>query len=606
MIASIIEPLRLPEILSYFRSPLNEEMTKITQLLRTSRVVRQLVLEKLFSNAPWITIQFSTMNHRTILILTVSLLFGLSALSADSRIVNADGVLGPTATPTPLRPRVVVTTPTPIPSAVAAATPSSTPAKQVQTLAALQAKIRGRMLSANVARGRVGIKILSLNSGKVIFENDPEKYFTPASNMKNFTVAAAFERLGPNFRFETKAFANALPDSSGTISGDLRILGGGDVSISTAFYNGDYYKGVDALVDELVKAGVKKISGGLVGDLSYFSGGEIPETWEWDDLQWYYGAGISALPINDNAVDVKVSPTRPGQPCDVRILPLANVFTVNNTCTTGGSESALSITKSLDRNILTVGGYMPAGAKTWEGSIAVTQPADVFLALLKERLIARGITVGGDTRILPPSVTTPAAQILIAKLQSPPFSIVAAKTMKPSQNMYTETILWTLGEEKRRNGAAEVSGKSSAVGLAVVRDFLTKEVGIPKDSVVQYDGSGMSRHDLVTPSAVAALYVYMAKTSKNAQVWRDSLAVGGIDGTLKRRFAGTAVSGNFRGKTGTLDQVSALSGYVRTADGEDIVISILVNNVPSSGDRISLIDDIVVALANFDGKVDEQ
>ncbi|HQZ82596.1 MAG TPA: D-alanyl-D-alanine carboxypeptidase/D-alanyl-D-alanine-endopeptidase [Pyrinomonadaceae bacterium] len=546
------------------------------------------------------------MNHRIILLATLSLLFGFSALSAVSRGVSADGGVGPTATPTPPRPRVVVTTPTPIPSATVSVTPSPTPAKQVQTLASLQSKISGRLLSANVARGRVGIKILSLNSGKVIFENDAEKYFTPASNMKNFTVATALERLGPNFRFETKAFANALPDASGTINGDLRIFGGGDVSVSTAFYLGDYYKGVDALVDELAKAGVKKISGGLVGDLSYFSGGEIPETWEWDDLQWYYGAGISALPINDNAVDVKVSPTQAGQPCDVRLLPRSTVFTVNNLCTTGGSVSALSITKSLDRNILTVGGTIPAGSKSWEGSIAVTQPADLFLALLKERLIARGIAVVGDTRIQPLGVTPPTAQTLIATLQSPPFGIIAAKTMKPSQNMYTETILWTLGEEKRRNRATAVSGNSGAIGIAVVKDFLTEDVGIPKDSVIQYDGSGLSRHDLVTPSAVAALYVYMAKVSKNAQVWRDSLAVGGVDGTLKRRFAGTAVSGNFRGKTGTLDQISALSGYVRTAGGDELVISIIVNNVPSPSERIPLIDDIVVSLANFDGKVDEQ
>ena len=542
------------------------------------------------------------MRVRTFLFFTLSISLWLTAFFGSVHVVNADGFIEPTTTPTPPRPRVVVTSPSPLPGG----TPSPTPAKQVQTLASLQSEIRGRMLSANVARGRVGIKILSLTSGKVIFESEPEKYFTPASNMKNFTVAAALERLGPNFRFETQAFAASLPDSSGTINGDLRILGGGDVSVSTAFYNGDYYKGVDALVDKLEKAGVKKITGSLVGDLSYFSGFEIPETWEWDDLQWYFGAGVTALPINDNAVDVKVSATRSGQPCDVRILPLATVFAVNNTCTTGGSDSTLSITKRLDRNVLDVSGKMPTGGRPWEGSIAVTQPAEIFLAILKERLIARGIVVGGDTRILPAGISTPATQTPIATLLSPPLSAIAAKTMKPSQNMYTETLLWTLGEQKRRNGGTGISGSSSAIGLAAVKDFLTKDVGITADSVVQHDGSGMSRHDLVTPSAVAALYVYMAKTSKNAQVWRDSLAVGGVDGTLKRRFAGTLVSGNFRGKTGTLDQVSALSGYVRTAGGEELVLSILVNNVPLSRDRISLIDDIVVALAKFDGKVDDQ
>ncbi|MCZ2390055.1 MAG: D-alanyl-D-alanine carboxypeptidase/D-alanyl-D-alanine-endopeptidase [Acidobacteria bacterium] len=541
------------------------------------------------------------MKDRILIALAFFICIGSVSFSAADETVHADSSLSATATPTPLRPRVIVTAPTPNPGA----SPSSTPTKPVQTLDTLRAKIRDRVLSANVARGRVGIKIESLRTGKVIFENDAEKYFTPASNMKNFTVAAAIERLGPNFRFETKAFANAIPDSSGVIDGDLRILGGGDISISTAFYDGDYYKGVDALVDKLQQAGVKKINGGLVGDVSYFSGWEIPATWEWDDLQWYYGAGISALPVNDNAVDLKVSPTRSGEPCDVRILPVPTAFVINNTCTTGGRDSTLSITKRLDRNILDVAGQMPAGAKPWAGSIAVTQPANVFLALLKERLIARGIAVSGETRLLPANVPANGKQVLVATLQSPPFSVIAAKTMKPSQNMYTETILWTLGEEKRRNGGNGTSGDSSAIGLSVIADFLAKDVGIPKGSVVQHDGSGMSRHDLVTPSAVAALYVYMANKSKNAQVWRDSLAVGGVDGTLRRRFAGTAVSGNFRGKTGTLDQVSALSGYVKTAANEEIVLSILVNNVPLPADRISLIDDIVIALANFDGKVDE-
>jgi serine-type D-Ala-D-Ala carboxypeptidase/endopeptidase (penicillin-binding protein 4) len=131
------------------------------------------------------------------------------------------------------------------------------------------------------------------------------------------------------------------------------------------------------------------------------------------------------------------------------------------------------------------------------------------------------------------------------------------------------------------------------------------QAGIPADSVIQYDGSGMSRHNLVTPNAVVTLYTYMARQSRNAQVWRDSLTIGGIDGTLRNRFKGTVAEGNIRGKTGTLDQVSALSGYVTTTAGEQLVVSIIVNNVPDTvRTRTSLIDDIVIALAGFNGKID--
>ena len=168
--------------------------------------------------------------------------------------------------------------------------------------------------------------------------------------------------------------------------------------------------------------------------------------------------------------------------------------------------------------------------------------------------------------------------------------------------MFTETILWTLGEQFGRQSSW--TADSSALGLNVVRSFLD-QVGVPEDSVIQYDGSGLSRHDRVTPNAIVALYTYMAKQSRNAQVWRDSLAVGGVDGTLRNRFKGSIVANNFRGKTGTLDQVSALSGYVTTAGGEQLIVSIIVNNVTGEPrTRTSLIDEIVIALAGFNGKID--
>jgi D-alanyl-D-alanine carboxypeptidase/D-alanyl-D-alanine-endopeptidase (penicillin-binding protein 4) len=201
--------------------------------------------------------------------------------------------------------------------------------------------------------------------------------------------------------------------------------------------------------------------------------------------------------------------------------------------------------------------------------------------------------------------------IEIASLQSVPFREVAAKTMKPSQNMFTETILWTLGEEERNRiqiptiDAANPPQRadSADLGLGVVKKFLTS-IGIPEDAVVQHDGCGMSRHDVITPSAVVALYTYMAKQSPNAQAWRDSLTIGGVDGTLANRFKGTAAAGNIRGKTGTIDQVSALSGYMSTVGGEPVVLSLIVNGVPEGRQRTSLIDDIVIAVANFDGKID--
>ncbi|MBK8466497.1 MAG: D-alanyl-D-alanine carboxypeptidase/D-alanyl-D-alanine-endopeptidase [Chloracidobacterium sp.] len=490
--------------------------------------------------------------------------------------------------------------------ATASPTPAASPIKSptpVQTLDDLRAKIRNRMLSPEAARGRVGIKITSLNSGKVIFENDAEKYFIPASNMKNFTVAAALEKLGPDFRFVTSVYAAAKPDASGTIKGDLRIFGRGDISISTAFNNGDYYKGIDNLVDKIVAAGVKRIEGDLVGDESYFKGNAVPYTWEWDDLQWYDGAEISALPVNNNALDLTVKPgASTGGQCVINILPQTSLMPIVNTCTTTSASQprTLKVFKPLGRNVLEISGMMPSNDKGFTGYIAITRPAEMFIELLRQRLLLKNIVFTGKTRIdqfkLPNS-----EPVEITTLESPPFSLIAAKTMKPSQNMFTETILWTLGERLGRQSSA--TAESSTLGINVVKDFIN-QIGIPRDAVLHYDGSGMSRHDQVTPSAVVTLYTYMTKQSKNAQVWRDSLTVGGVDGTLSRRFAGTAAAGNMRGKTGTLDQVSALSGYLTTAGGEQIVVSVIVNGIAETRGRTSLIDDIVVQLANFKGKID--
>lgn len=494
-------------------------------------------------------------------------------------------------------------------------TPAATVAQQkpavVQTLADVQAKIRERLSRPEIRRGRVGIKIVSLNTGKVIYEQDADKYFMPASNMKNFTVAAAMEKLGPDFKFVTRVFSSAMPDANGTVKGDLRILGGGDISISTAFFGTSptdpetYYKGIDRLVDKISAAGVKRVEGNIMGDEDYFKGFYLPPTWEWDDLQWYYGAEVSALPINDNAVDLSVTPGNFGEPCVVNILPANILYQIIDTCTTTAAsvKRTLGVNKRIDRNVLEISGTLPMG-DVFKTSITITHPADLFVAVLLQRLEKRGITVTGMTRTIketPFMFCKDCREEEIARLESPPFREIAAKTLKPSQNMYAETILWTLGEQAGRvNGT---SGESSQLGLNVVKSFLSS-IGIPEDAVLQYDGSGLSRHDLITSSAVVTLYTYMANQSKNTQAWRDALSIGGVDGTLSNRFKGTAAAGNIRGKTGTIDQVSALSGYMTTAGGEPVVLSITVNGVPKPSDRTSLIDDIVIGLANFNGKID--
>lgn len=525
-----------------------------------------------------------------------AMIFGFSAAAQDTRRERVIARPTPTATakPTP----APTLAPTPVPTA----TPTTA---KLQTLPDLQAKIRSILLRPQLQRGQVGVKIVSLDTNKVVFEENAEKYFMPASNMKNFTISTALERLTPDFRFVTSVYAPATPDASGAIRGDLIIYGRGDPSISTAFNNQDYFKGMDALAQKIVAAGVKRIEGSLIGDESYFSGDALPAGWEWDDLQWYYGAEVSALTVNDNALDLVVRPgSSIGAPAGVQLLPGANgVVLVNNTRTTAaGTRRDIGIRRRLGTNVVEVFGSMPIGAGAYTNYVSVPKPAMLFVSMLRQLLEQKGVTITGQTRTVDAefrrNAPLPANLVEVTKLESPPLSVIAAKTMKPSQNLYTELILRAMGESV--GDKTNQRWTSADRGIAVVDKFL-QEIGVAPASVLMYDGSGLSRHDLITPSAVVQVYSYMNR-SKTASVWRESLTIAGVDGTLASRFKGTRGENNVRGKTGTIDQVSSLSGYLRTAAGEQLAFSFLTNNIPSGSVRTGTIDEIVVLLANFNGK----
>ncbi len=497
-------------------------------------------------------------------------------------------------------------TPSPTP------TPAPSPAPSGSTITDLQFRLRQSLAKPDVQRGSIGVKITSLASGRVVFDQNAEKYFMPASNMKNFTVAAVLDRLGPDYRFVTSLYSPTALSADGTLSGDLVVFGRGDVSISTRF-NGsdDPMKSIDPLVDKMIAAGIKKINGSIVGDDSYFRGFAIPQGWEWDDLQWSYGAEVSALPINDSTIALSVIPGPAGYSCTVKIVPFNPVIRVVNGCMTGGAGSArtLRIQKKLDQNVLELSGSLPLGNQGFSGAVSVSRPAELFAALLRQRLVERGIPAVGGHRYEKRLDGSMPLGVEILKVESAPMSTIAAQTMKPSQNMYTETLLWTLGELDRNStvapgGGTTVSTADSAeLGIASVKKFLTG-IGVAPDAIIQYDGSGLSRHNLITPSSVVQLYTYMAKQSKYPQAWRDSLTIGGVDGTLRNRFRGTRANNNVRGKTGTIDQVSALSGYVKTAAGEELVFSMVVNGVAQTSIRTNLLDEMVNHLANYTGRID--
>jgi D-alanyl-D-alanine carboxypeptidase/D-alanyl-D-alanine-endopeptidase (penicillin-binding protein 4) len=459
----------------------------------------------------------------------------------------------------------------------------------------------------------VGVKVTSLDSGRVLFEENAQKLLRPASNMKIYTVATALDRLSPDFRFTTSVYARSKPGGDGVVKGDLTIFGRGDPSIAARFNNGDYMKGIDELANRVVAAGVKRVEGDLVGDETYFVGPKYGSGWEWEDLTWYYGAEVTPLTINDNALDLFVKPGPAiGSRANITTGPPDPLLTIVNEVTTAGrgTRRTISVHRGLGENKITISGTIALDDRGYTGGIGISHPGLLFVYLLRAALNQKGVVVTGKSRASGPTEsvssaafpsTLSASQVEITTLQSPPLSVIAAQTLKPSQNLYTELILRTLGKMVPPENPQQDLQTSEDLGLEAVKGFL-KSAGIRPESLVLSDGSGLSRNDMITADASVELLSFMSR-HRYASVFRDALPIAGVDGTLRNRLKNTVAENNLRAKTGSLSSAASLAGYVTTVAGEHLAFSIMVNNYSSDVEpRTLCIDPIALLLASFDGR----
>lgn len=533
---------------------------------------------------------------------------GNQGVQRERKVTQPATAQSPAVLPTPTPTPETLATPTPTPTATVAPRTATT----TLTLPALQTSISEVLRRPQLEAAMVGIKVVSLDSGRVLFEENARKLLRPASNMKLYTVAAAMDRLTPDYRFQTSVYADARPNAAGVLQSDLTIYGRGDPSIAARFNNGDYFKGINDLAAQIAAAGVKRVEGDLVGDETYFSGAPYGSGWNWEDLQWWYGGEVSSLTVNDNALDLSIKPgTEVGQPAVITTGPPDPLLKITNKVVTGprSSRRDLNMYRGLNSDTLEIVGSLPLDDRGFTAGIGMSHPALLFVYLLRAALGQRGITVTGKSRTIPPanflsplSAPQPTTRIELATLQSPPFSLVAAQTLKPSQNLYTEIILRTLGKVAAIPASPVNNIRTSeAAGIEVVKAFL-KEAGVNVTPLSLTDGSGLSRNDMVTPEASVQLLTYMSR-HRFATSFREALPIAGVDGTLRNRMRGTVAENNVRAKTGSLSSAATLSGYVTTAAGENLVFSIMVNNYPEDTEvRALCIDPIAVLLASFAGK----
>ena len=457
-------------------------------------------------------------------------------------------------------------------------------------------------LSPAASRGHWGAQFIDLTSGEVIFARNENSFFVPASNTKLFTTAAALMRLGPGHRQLTRIVAARPLDSGGVLHGELRLVGGGDATLSgrPLPYDpkakfGEPLAALDELVDQAWQHGLRSVDGDVAGDDTAYVWEPFPDGWSLDDTKFSYGAPVSALLLHDNTVTLRVEGgEQAGQPARVTLQPSPGYWNIESRVRTGFPAAGVQMEREPGSRQIELWGTIAPG-RVRSLSLAVDDPAHYAAFALREALERRGISVLGGLASYhrhplmngsgagPP----PAGEIELARRVSPPLLETLRVVDKVSQNLHAEAVLLEVARARGR-----VPDREGAV--AELRAFL-EEIGIPGEDYHFEDASGLSRLTLMTPSAVIRLLRFM-HASPQSEAFRSLLPRGGTDGTLEDRFK-RLKGAVILAKTGSLSHTAALSGYIERPDRAPVAFSVMVNNaIAGSAALRAFIDKLVVTV----------
>ncbi len=432
-------------------------------------------------------------------------------------------------------------------------------------------------------RYRWGILVETLSSKTTIYSRDAEYYFIPASTAKLLTTAAVLQQLRPQFRIRTSVYGDG--------KGNIYIVGRGDPSFTETQ--------MKSLAEQLKEQGIENINQ-LIADDSYFQGMAVNPNWEWEDVQAGYGAPINSLIFNQNAIDLVLSPQSFGQPLKVTFVNPAESKKwqiENNSVSVAKNEKEfVEVGRDFIQPIIRISGQLRIGSASEPVYVAVVEPVDNFLNKFRQVLESEGIRV---SRIVKNSQITSNVNLTeLAFVESPTVGELIEEVNKKSNNVYAEALLRQLGVRSRLLPKKKSDNQTLAKSLEEVKVILTR-LGVTPNSFRLNDGSGLSRHNLVTPQALVQTLRIMTN-SPWANIYRNSLPVAGISGTLSRRFRNSLAERNVQAKTGTISGVSGLAGYVKPVDFEPLVFSIIVNqsDLETKDLRIA-IDEIVLLLTKL-------
>ena len=460
----------------------------------------------------------------------------------------------------------------------------------------MMSKVDALVKDEAFAHAHWGVMIKSLDTEDVWYAQNEDRLFMPASNNKIASTAAALKVLGPDFQFETHVLTKGKVRGS-VLYGNLVVWSNGDPTMYERYME-DSRAVFKAWADTLKAQGIYRIEGNIIGDDDAFDDVRIGEGWAWDYQQVWYAAQFGALQFNENYVDVKIVPPAT---VDGQVVLIPNIessyFTLKEDFEiVEKGYNKIYLNRDFYSNEITLSGQLVAGSDTTERTPTIDNPTKFYVHVLKETLEENGIVVNGspiDCDEIDNWVHAPIDENYreLANYYSVPLSEVVTRLMKRSQNMYAETMPRVLSWHE--------TGLGSIEGGREIMDSVYAEFGVEPGSWAYVDGSGLTRYDYISPQILVKILEGMYHSDLR-EVWMNALPVSGVDGTLRNRMKGTAAEGKVLAKTGTISNVRALSGYTKTASGENIVFSFLVNgHLLSSKDTERITDSILELICEY-------
>ncbi len=444
----------------------------------------------------------------------------------------------------------------------------------------------GTLAAMSIHSGSWGMMVVSLTHGDTLFSINADVPHLPASTQKVLTSVLALNTLGPQYRYHTDVLRTGTL-TNGRLDGDLILRGDGDPSMSSRFIGGKPDAAMDSLAARVVKAGVREVTGRVIGDASAFEARSIPEGWHRRILQDAYAGRVSGLSLNENIVWVTIRPTTKGQSAEVVLEPATTSIPLHSAVrTVAGRGASIHLTKGTAG--ITVTGSIGADVYQRSYSYIVEDPASFTTGAFLAALQRNGVTVANGVTL----AKTPANALPLTNWESPPLETLLTVMNRESVNVIAEHVFRAAsrGADRHAVGAA-------TTGDSALRALLGRSAGVRTDAVSASDGSGLSQLDKVSPRAMVQLLGWADKSTWGPLL-HASLPLAGESGTLRHRMIGSTAQTNLHAKTGTTNDVVALAGYVTARDGELIAFAMLYNGRDRWRAR-EAIDAIGVTLANW-------